>query len=184
MKVFSQILRQKVQFRHLNRIMAKLLYQPNRFQLPARAGTKTSASIELPTRLALINRIANLKEIETVESSSNNVVSQMDVYLGPDLSASLRERQAPQLLCSLNCNSMTINGLDLSTRQQILDQHWGEQVSDSLAIHMPRDNEELDIVWNLLLQAYNFLSNSSVKEPMARMVPNWNLPRFSRTSLQ
>lgn len=164
--------------------MAKLLHQPTRFELPARAGTKTTASNELPTRLALIDRIADLKEIETVESSHNNAMCQVDVYVRPILSASVRKRKAPSLLCSLNCNSMTINGLDLSTRQQVLDQGWGELIYDSLAIHMPRDNEELDIVWNLLLRAYNFLSVSSVEEPMTHMVPDWDWPRFSRTSLQ
>lgn len=160
------------------------LHQPTRFQLPARAGTKPYASNELPTRLSLIDRIANLKEIETIRSSNNAATCQLDVYVRPNLSASLRELKAPQFLYSVNCNKVTINGLDHRTRQQVLDHGWGEILSGRLVIHMPRDNEELDIVWGLLLRAYNLISIYSAQEAGTPMVPNWGLPRFSRTSLQ
>jgi len=53
--------------------MAANSYNPARFILPLRIRNKEKSSIELEMKLALIERIADLRGIETVERRDHNL---------------------------------------------------------------------------------------------------------------
>lgn len=160
--------------------------KPTRFKLPARIRNRKTTSDRLETRLALTERIAGLRGIETVECSGDTVPCQVDVYIrhGSADRAKIRRKQPPPLLCSLNCNSALIGGLDCWARHQVVSSGWGKLISDQVLVFLPRDCDELEIFWGVLKLAYDSLLPSSASAPRTDRVTIWDLPRYSRTTLQ
>ena len=154
-----------------------------RFSLRARIRTGKANSNEFATKLALIDRIADLRGIETVERNGDAVPSHVDVYLTRHSTFPVRKRLSPPLLCSINSKGLTIDGLDDWARHQVVSNGWGKLIYDSVLVFLPRDDNELEVCWSIVQQAYDNLFDSSAPEPGTQLVSTWDWPKFSRTTL-
>lgn len=164
--------------------MATTVHKPARFELTQRIRTEKKYSRDLETRLALIDRIAELPGIETVERNIDAVPCRVDVYLKRDSTRSLRERQAAPLFCSLSRDGIAICGLDEWARHKVISRGWGRLDFNQVLVFLPRDHRELEVVWKILQRAYDNLFDPSAKVPGAHIVSTWDWPKFSRTTLQ
>jgi hypothetical protein len=155
-----------------------------RFSLPARIRTGKAYSNEFATKLALIDRIADLRGIETVERTGDAVPSYVDVYLARHSTIPARKKLSPPLLCSLNSKGLTIEGLDDWSLRQVVSNGWGKLIYDSVFVFLPRDANELEVCWSIVRRAYDNLFDSSAPEPGTQIVSTWDRPNFLRTTLQ
>jgi len=163
--------------------MATKSHEPARFQLPARIRSKKCRSDEFQLRMDLIDRIADLRGIETVECRDDTVPRQVDVFLNRDAADRVRKFQSPPLLCSLNCDGVMVSGLDRWARHQVVSRGWGKLMADQVLIFLPRDNMELDVVWKIFQRAYDNLFVSYTSEQGTQILSTWDWPKFLRTTL-
>ena len=164
--------------------MATTVPDVRRFRLPARIRTVRASSNEFAIKLALIDRIADLHGIETVERNNDSVPSQVDVYLSRYSTLPARKKLSPPLLCSVDNKGLTIAGLDSWARHQVISNGWGNLISDSVLVLLPRDDKELEVCWSIVQRAYDNLFNSAAPEPGRQLVSTWDWPKTSRTTLQ
>ena len=164
--------------------MARTTNNAARFLLPARIRNKRKSSGDFSARMALIDRIAELPEIETVERNDEASPRRVDIYLRRDAADRVLKRKPPQLLCSLDSNGVFLSGLDRWEQYQVLAKGWGRLVDDRVFVYLPRDNKELEAVWNTFRTAYERLIGPAKPESGSLVVSTWEYPRFSRTSLQ
>jgi hypothetical protein len=163
--------------------MARAVKELNHYHLPARIRVKRAPEDGFCCRLALAERIAGLPGIQTVEDGASPMPSQVDVYLQAPGTANRRHHPAI-LLCTIGREGIAIRGLNEWDRHQVLRGGWGRLVRDHVVMHLPRDFEELEVCWGVLQRAYQYLSDLAAQGRPGCKTPPWNLPRFSRTSLQ
>lgn len=163
--------------------MATNTQKPAPFKLRARIRNRRRESSDLRMRTELIDRIGDLRGIETVERRDDTVPCQVDVYLKRDASDRVRKVQSPPLLYSLNCQGVMVSGLDRWAQHQVLCGGWGKLIFDQVLVFLPRDNKELDVVWKILQRAYNNLYVPSARERGSQVLSTWDRPKFSRTIL-
>lgn len=164
--------------------MARTTKKTARFTLPARIRNKRKTSGDFSARMALIDRIADLPGIDTVERNDETTPRRVEIYLRREASDSVLKRKAPRLFCALDCNGVTIGGLSRWERYQVLANGWGKLVDDRVSVYLPRDHKELEIVWSVVRRAYDRLIGPLTPESGSLVVSTWDWPRFSRTSLQ
>ena len=164
--------------------MTRTTRKTARFTLPARIRNNRKSPGDFSARMTLIDRIADLPDIETVERNDDTIPSRVEIYLRRDASDLVLKRKAPRLLCGLDCNGITIRGLSRWERYQVLANGWGKLVDDQVCVFLPRDHKELEIVWTVVRRAYDRLAGPSTPEAGSLVVSTWDWPRFSRTSLQ
>jgi hypothetical protein len=155
-----------------------------RFSLPARIRTGNAYSNQFATKLALIDRIADLHGIETVEHNSDAVPSHVDVYLTRRSTVPDRKKLAPPLLCSLNSKDLTIEGLDNWARHQVVSNGWGKLISNSVLVFLPRDDYELEVCWSIVQRAYDNQFDTSATAPGSQRVSTWDWPKTSYRTIQ
>ncbi len=166
------------------RTMTKTTGKPARFKLPARIRGKRDTSDDLEARMALIDRIADLPGIETVERNYDTFPGRVDIYLRPDTSSRLLAREPARLLCGLDRNGVSVSGLSRWERYQVLANGWGKLIDDQVCVYLPRDHKEVEIVWSVIRRAYERMFGPPTPESGSVVISTWDLPRFSRTSLQ
>ena len=164
--------------------MAKRTGKPARFKLPARIRSKCAAPDDFRSRMALVDRIADLRGIETIERNDDTTPRRVDVYLQREASDRVLKRKPAQLLCSLDCNGVIVSGLDRWERHQVLANGWGSLIDDQVCVFLPRDQKELEIVWSVIRRAHDRLFGPEKPEAGSLVISTWGLPEFSRTSLQ
>jgi hypothetical protein len=164
--------------------MAQTTKTVSRLKLPARIRGKRGTSCDFSARIAFIDRIADLPGIETIERNDETVHGRVDIYLRGDASdRALKRRPAPKI-CSLDCNHITVSGLNRWDRYQVLANGWGKLTNDQVCVYLPRDHGELEIVWSIIRQAFDRLSGTPTLEPESANISTRDFPRFSRTSRQ
>lgn len=163
--------------------MATTFQKPTPFKLRARIRNRKSLSNDLQMRMALIDRIADLRGIETVERRDDTAPCQVDVYLKRDAADRVRKTQSPPLLCSLNCKGVFVSGLDRWEQHQVVSRGWGKLIFDQALVFLPRDNKELEVVWKIIQRAYGNLFVSPAEESGTHIVSTWDWPKCSRPSL-
>lgn len=164
--------------------MAKPVKTTPRFTLPARIRNKHRTAADFPARMALIDRIADLPGIETVECSDEIVPRRVDIFLRREAADRVLKRQPQRLLCSIDCEGLTLNGLDRWERHQVLATGWGRLVDKHVCVFLPRDKAELKVVWSVVERAHKRLSGPVAPEAGTLVISTWDWPRYSRTSLQ
>lgn len=155
----------------------------NDSELPARTGTTVAHESGLAYQIALADRIAELRNIVATEDAGDTVPRRAEVYLQPPY-RSIRRRPAPRLLYTVGPDGLTVLGLTEWDRHQVLSRGWGQLRDGHVVLYWPRNDEELDVCWQVVQRAYEFLSRVSENSMPARKVSPWDLPRFSRTTLQ
>lgn len=152
-------------------------------KLPARMRNKQKSSGDFAARMALIERIADLPGIETIERNDEAIPGRVDVYLRREASDRVLKHESAPRLCSLDCDGLTVSGLDRWDRYQVLANRWGKLMIDQVCVYLPRDQKELEIVWSIIRQAYDRLFDTSTSELGSGEISTWDLPKFSRTNL-
>lgn len=163
--------------------MAPIFKKTTPFKLRARARNRKCQSNDIHFRMELIDRIAALRGVETIDHRVDTVPRQIDVYLKHDGADGARRTQSPPMLCSLNSNGLMVSGLDRWARHHVASRGWGRPIFDQMLIFLPRDNKELDVVWKILRRAYDNLYVSSAREPGSQIVSTWDSPKSLRTTL-
>ncbi|HNP37203.1 MAG TPA: hypothetical protein PKK10_15240 [Woeseiaceae bacterium] len=163
--------------------MISLPEDNTRFQLPTRIRTKRTPADSYLVRLTLADRIATLPGIEAVENGSTTLPCSITIHLVTDATAS-RKQTPPRMLCRLSKDGISVHGLSNRDRHLVLSRGWGSLSADSVLVHLPRDDEELEVCWTILQHAYNSLLNFSDCSRTPEIAAFGELPRFSRTTLQ
>lgn len=155
-----------------------------RFDLPKRIRSRKHFGTALQARLDLIDRIADLQGIDVAEQPDDAVPCRVDVHLGDSRTVGLRKGRPSTLLCSLSRDGISIYGLDRWARYQVLARGWGSLNEACAQVHLPRDINELEAVWQIVRRAYDNRQFEPEKEPEGLVVSTWDWPKHSRTSLQ
>ena len=163
--------------------MATTAQDLEHYQLPARIRAKKEPDDSLACRLSLADRIAGLANIHSVENVTDTLPCRVDIYLQVP-SVSIRRQHDAYLLCTIGRDGVHLHGLSEWDRHQVLRGGWGRLEHDHVLIFLPRNNEELEVCWEMLQRAYQNLSSVSATGPLVRKSHPWDLPRFSRTALQ
>ena len=161
--------------------MPRTTKKPARFSLPARIRNKCKTSANFSARMALVDRIADLPGIETIERNDDAAPCRVDVYLQREASDRALKRKPPRLLCGLDCNGVC--GLSRWERYQVLANGWGKLIDDQVCVYLPRDRKELQIVWSVIRRAYDRIFSPLTPDSGSVVISTWDVPRFSRTSL-
>ena len=154
-----------------------------RKQLPTRIRAKKKVRDSLSARLTLADRITELPDIETAEERPGVLPHRVEVYLRRP-SASIRGRREPLHLCTISRDGIAIFGLSDRDRYRVLSRGWGRLCRDGVNVFLPRDNEELEVCWNILERAYRSLYEFSATAVPTTVARSDGLPKFSRTTLQ
>jgi hypothetical protein len=88
-------------------------------------------------------------------------------------------------ICCVSNDTVSVFGLDLAIRHQVLSRGWGKLSRNEVLLFLPRDEEELEICWEILSYAHRAAADADDRSPVAG-APAWSgdLPRFLRTTLQ
>jgi hypothetical protein len=162
--------------------------RPDRFRLPARIRASSAPQDEFSCRLALADRIAALPGIVTEDDPCDALPNRASVYLqlaSPQFANRTPRRHLQRtLLCTISCGGVELFGLDTWGKHQVLSGGWGSLQRDYVLLYLPRDEQELDVCWNILRRTYQNLSTPSARPALAHLASIPARPRFSRTTLQ
>ena len=164
--------------------MAKKTSKPPRLKLPARIRSRRAAPDSFAARMALVDRIADLRGIETVERNDETNPRRVEVYLQREAADRVLKRRPARLLCSLDCDGVIVSGLNRWERYQVLANGWGKLINDQVCVYLPRDSKELEIVWSVIRRAYDRMFDPLTPEVGSVVVSTWDWPKVSPTSLQ
>ena len=137
----------------------------------------------ISARLSLADRIADLPDVYVVDHEPDGGEMRVDVYLGKR-EAVQRRQAAPTMLCIIGAGGIVVHGLADVDRHQVLSRRWGRLRRQGVLLYLPRDEEELEIVWRILERACKALVTKEVTGRPPRRALVYELPRFSRTNLQ
>jgi hypothetical protein len=164
--------------------MASRVYDANHLTLPVRSRIVPAPDCNIPARLSLADRIANLPDVQVVDHESPEGAGiRVDVYLG-NREASLRRQPAPRMFCVISAVGIVVHGLADVDRHHVLSRRWGRLHGQGVLLYMPRDEDELEIVWRILDRAYAALVTTAITGRPPRRALVYELPCFSRTNLQ
>jgi hypothetical protein len=164
--------------------MATSALQLPRFQLPARIRAHKTGSEVLPARQALLDRVAKLPGIETTECTDDTLRLQIVIYLHGATARRTIRNPRPFMLCNLSDDGIAIYGLDNWAKHQVVMRGWGKLINDRVQLFLPRDDDELEICWSILRLAYDLLFDAPASRPATGNRSSWDMPQFSRTTLQ
>lgn len=156
--------------------MAMFAPKPPRLRLPTRIRGKKEEDARAERHLTLAERIAGLPGIELVRQDAESLPTDVTAYVLDSASAETR------LLCMLQAHGITVHGLDDWDRHQVVSRGWGKLARDCVLLFIPRDDDEVEVCWDILKRAGNRLCHSSAVR--TRRVSAWGLPSYSRTTLQ
>lgn len=154
-----------------------------RFTLPTRLHLKKATAGDMAAMFELAGRIAELPGTRVTESGAT-VPRCVDVFLAA--ATGRRRQRSPELrLCSISSSGIRVTGLHDWDRHQVLTRRWGHLGRDGeVLLFLPRDADELETCWQVLVRAYNSLAELVGTGDTKRTVSNLDLPRFSRTMHQ
>ena len=155
-----------------------------RFKLPTRIRSRMRNGAENKSRMDLIDRIADLQGIRLAEHDDEAAPRRVNVYLETARCVSRNRHDEISLLCSLGREGIAVYGLDRWARHQVLARSWGGLNRDSVLVYPPRDSNELEAVWQIVRRAYDNRQSAPEKEDGTQVISTWDVPKFSRTSLQ
>lgn len=162
--------------------MAAVASEFPRFDLPARIRKKGECPNSLSACVTLADRISDLPNTVT-EDHGTTLPCSIDVYLSVQGEPG-RKRKPDMLLCNIGNDGVRVYGLSAWDRHLVALRGWGHLKGQGVQLHLPRDDEELEICWSLLQRAYGFLSDAAAMARPMRTVWYDGMPKFSRTALQ
>jgi hypothetical protein len=156
---------------------------PDRYRLPARIRAKNAAPGDFSCRLALAERIAALPDIHTEESTGDTLPVRVDVFVQAS-HPSARRHPGQVLLFSIGHDGVALYGLHAWDKHQVLCAGWGSLNRDCVLLFLPRNEQELEVCWDIAQRAYRNVSTTLTQPALPHFAPARARPRFSRTTLQ
>ncbi len=163
--------------------MVSRVHDLNCLILPIRSRIMPALDSNIPAKLSLADRIADLPCVQVVDHDPNSSERRVDVMLGETLTP-LRKQRLPTMFCAIGGENIVVYGLNDADRHQVLSRRWGRLHGKGVLLFMPRDGDELEIVWRILHRAYQALLSAEAPAHAVRRSAVYELPRFSRTNLQ
>jgi hypothetical protein len=161
--------------------MAMHVEQTARLLLPTRIRTKPPQADALTPRIALAERLADLKDIVTVDNGSGTCPGGVDLLLSrPAMPA--ENQLGPWRLCSIDAGGLRIFCMSDWDKYQVIARRWGNLQDGHVFVAMPRDDNEVEVCWDILRRAYNYLAEVVADVRHKRLATTWNLPHFSRSN--
>lgn len=159
---------------------------PARLRLPARIRVRPSPGDgdSAEWHLALADRIASLPGLKSVVSGELTDDELPTGGIGLSFDDPAGPGAGPRLLFRFTREGLAVYGLADWDRHQVLRSGWGRLKHDHVLLHLPRDAGELDVCWRVVEHAFTVFSARPAGLGPARAASPWDLPRFSRTSLQ
>lgn len=154
-----------------------------RLRLPARIRSGPAAADVTACRLELADRIALLPGIRVLEGPDGDVAASVSVVLSRS-DGSTGSDAVDRFFCQVSRDGLAISGLCDRDRHQVIRGGWGRLRRDHVLLHLPRNADELAVCWHVVEQAFTALCRDSDHFTGRRRASPWDLPRFSRTSLQ
>lgn len=135
-----------------------------RFRLPRRIRTRQVGGDNVGSRLRLADRVSGLAGIHTREAGEATLPCSVDVYVTHTVGGDLAETAA---LCRIRPDAILVHGLSFADKHQVLSRGWGSLELIGVSIPLPKDDEELDVCWSILLRAYEQLTSAPAAMPEA-----------------
>lgn len=163
-------------------VMANPALELSRFALPTRIRKKPGREPGSAAQVQLIERIAALPYVRTLEHSDGTGLITACVYLRPDR-LQARQRSSALLLCRVSHTGISVEGLSDPQRHLVLCRGWGRLEQHRIQLYLPRDEGELEVCWSILYRAYTSIIDTPERLRTAPCVLFDDLPKPSRTSL-
>lgn len=154
----------------------------SRFILPVRVQARQARDDSLAARLALADRIADLPGIHATDHDPNGGSWSVDVFVTQG-APSIRKQRPAKLLCRIGHDGIVAFGLSNADRHQVLSRGWGRPHGDGVMLFLPRDEDELEMAWDILFRAYETMMCESAAAIPVRTAWFDGMPSFSRTNL-
>jgi len=161
--------------------MAMQVEQTVRLMLPMRIRSKVSQADALAPRIALIERLADFDDIVAVEDASGTCPGGVDLILTQPASPD-EQQPGPWRLCNIDAAGLRIFHMSDWDKYQVIARRWGHLQDGHVLVPMPRDDHEVEVCWNILARAYDYLAVVIADVRCKRLAPTWNLPHFSRSN--
>ena len=155
-----------------------------RFALPTRVRLRKRLEAELKARLDLIDRIADLQGVDVAEQHDDSGSCRVDAHLRLSRPVAPYPDSRSTLLCSLSSDGISIFDLDRWAQNQVVAHGWGALHETYALVHLPRDANELEAVWQIVRRAYDHWQIEPNTEHAGPVLSTWDWPQISRTSLQ
>jgi len=161
--------------------MAMHVEQSARLLLPMRIRTKAPHADALTPRIALAERLVDFKDIVAVDDDTGTCPGGVDLFLTQaDMPA--RKQAGPWRLCSIDPAGLRIYCMSDWDKYQVIARRWGHLQDGHVFVAMPRDDHEVEVCWNILARAYDYLAEVVADVRCKRLATTWNLPHFSRSN--
>lgn len=90
---------------------------------------------------------------------------------------------AAQPCCLLSPEGITVQGLGVADRHQVLWRGWGRLNRHAVVLHPPRDQQELEVCWAIIRHAHQLQVTAAVAaDRPGRIIWSGDMPGFSRTT--
>jgi hypothetical protein len=110
----------------------------------------------------LSDRIRVLPGVSTVHTVLDDGATATDHFIDP--AYVLRTVCiGPQLLCHIDMEGILVPQLDAVDKAEVAFKGWASRAEDQSIIYLPRDSIEMEIVWKIILRAYQFLASRPPK---------------------
>lgn len=164
--------------------MATNPHNAARFELPQRVLSGKKDPVKLDTKIQLIDRMASLPGIDGIVRRDDVIPSAVDLYLKREFLRSSSDNPETALFCRLSYDGIEISGLDRWAKHKVICRGWGRLTCGEVLVYLPRTHRELETAWKIIQRAYDNLFDPSASAVGTNIVPTWEWPRFSRTTLQ
>jgi hypothetical protein len=139
------------------------------FALPTRLHDQPVRGLGSVAQFQLIERIAELPYVQTVERGGHCGPITACVFLQPDQRPA-RKQFPPVMLCQVSHTGISVEGLSDAERLEVLGKGWGRLEANRVQLFLPRNDSELEACWSILYRAYNSIINPPQQSPTAPAV--------------
>ncbi len=128
----------------------------------------------------LTGRIGALPGIAAIRSVLDDGATATDYFV--DEAYVMRHPcNGPQHFCRVDMDGISLPQLDPGDRSEIVLKGWAARADDMTVVYLPRDSIEMEIAWQILLQAYQYLATRQPLSDRRRKVMS-DLPKCASTA--
>lgn len=128
----------------------------------------------------LAGRIGALPGIAAIRSVLDDGATATDYFV--DEAYVLRNAcSGPQHFCRIDMGGISLPQLDPVDKTEIVVKGWAVRADDMTVVYLPRDSIEMEIAWQILLQAYQYLATRRPESGKRRKVMP-ELPKCASTA--
>lgn len=143
-----------------------------------------TAPEDMPLSQELADTISSLPGVVIVDRRGDTLPCQASAYLHEHPDRRTLGNPRSVLLCRIDIDGITINGLNNWEKHQVVMRGWGKLRGGRVLLHLPRDDGEFETCCSIIQQAYEALADPSANTGRRSNASAWEMPKYSRTTLQ